>query len=232
MAKLIITTVGTSIVTIENIRLWDNFKDEINSIKRGKKPPKYDECVRYVVKNLLNIVNQPLVSNSFLSAELASLCAFKKNKKIDEDDVIVLLATETVDGQFCADINKRVLDSLGWCKKIHGPCVVNGFKTKAINNEDIAEEFIKVGLENLKNIVDNYYDPKIYDEGYFNITGGFKVIIPIATIIAFEREMNLIYLYEGSNDLIIIKYPPEFHYRFEDIIKSIYNVRGIPNMGP
>ena len=229
MARLILTTVGTSIITKENIRLWDNFKDEIKLIKIGKTPTKYDECVRYIVKNLLRNVNQTLVSNSFLSAELASLCALKKNKKIDKDDVIVLLATDTVDGQFCADINKRVLDSLGWCKKIHGPCVVNGFKTKATHDINIAEEFIKVGLESLKTVVDSYYDPKVYDENYFNITGGFKVIIPIATIIAFERDMNLIYLYEGSNDLIIIEHPSKFYCTLEDI--KPYALSGMPNIG-
>lgn len=229
MARLILTTVGTSIIEEKNLKLWNNFKDEIKLIKIGKIPPKYDECMRYIVKNLLRIIHQPLVSNTSLSAELASLCAFKKNKKIDKDDVIVLLATNTVDGQFCADINKRVLDSLKWCKKIHGPCVVNGFKTKVVQNEDIAEEFIKVGLESLKNIVDKYHNPKIYDIEYFNITGGFKVIVPIATIIAFEREMNLIYLYEGSNDLIIIEHPSNFNCTFEDIKK--YALRGIPNIG-
>lgn len=229
MARLILTTVGTSIIREENVELWKNYKDEVKLIKIGKTPLKYDECVRYIVKNLLRIIHQPLVSNASLSAELASLCAFKKNKKIDKDDVIVLLATNTVDGIFCADINKRVLDSLKWCKKIHGPCPVNGFKTKAVRNEDIAEEFIKVGLENLKNIVDNYYDPKIYDEGYFNITGGFKVIIPIATIIAFEREMDLIYLYEGSNDLIIIEHPSKLYCTLEDI--KPYALYGMPNIG-
>lgn len=220
MARLIITTVGISIITKENEKIWVNYKDEIKSIKNGRKPLRYDACVDFTVKNLFRIFKQHHASNSHLSAELASLCVLKDNDKIDEDDKIVLLSTETMGGQFCADVNKKVLDMLKWCN-VSEPTIIKGFKTKKTteNDENISESFTIDGLNNLKKQVEKLVITK-NEDNYFNITGGYKAIIPFSTIVAFSKSMSLMYLYEGSDDLIIVPPPKKFTCSFNDVIKN------------
>jgi putative CRISPR-associated protein (TIGR02619 family) len=160
------------------------------------------------------------------SAEISSISAFKFNKdnKIEEDIVIALFSTETEDGKFCAEVNKKVLEKLGWCKVLD-PIPITGLKTKSKDkpNEVVSKNFIEIGLIKLNEEVDKLLKNKEYKQNYFNITGGFKSIIPIATIIAFEREMSLIYLYEESDDLIVMKPPPKGNFKcsFEEAIKGM-----------
>jgi len=216
MTKLILTTIGTSIITK---KLYPpQFNSEITLIKEGKRPRQYENCVKGTVTNLRNVFQQNL-PNEFLSAELASLRVFKTNKKLNENDVIVLLATDTLDGKFCADVIKKVLDPPNWCN-IEGPFIIKGFKTDAIQNKNIAEDFVNAGLNNLKDEVERILRSNTFDTRYFNITGGFKGIIPFATILAFEKRISLMYLYETSSDLIIIDPPRDFFCSFKEMEDS------------
>ena len=199
MTRLIITTVGTSIIKNQNI-ISPNFEDEINSIKREIKPQHYEECVRQTVTNLTNIFNQPHFSNDSLSAELASIRVLNKKIELKEDDVIALLATQTMNGEFCADVTKKAMESLDLCN-ICGPYEIEGLKIKG--DENIAKDFVEKGFINFQKKVEKIIKENEVDgTKYFNITGGFKGIIPSATILAIENGMILIYLYEESKNLI------------------------------
>lgn len=221
MTKLILTTIGTSIITK---KLYPpKFNSEITSIEEGKRPRKYENCVKGTVTNLIDVFHNKF-TNEYLSAELASLRVFKKNNELNENDVIVLLATDTVDGKFCAEVNKKVLDSLKWCK-IEGPSTIKGCKTRETTpDEDIAKNFVDAGLNNLRNEVERILRSNTFDPRYFNITGGFKGIIPFATILAFEKRMSMMYLYETSSDLIIIDPPQDFYCSFEEMEDSTYTI--------
>ena len=216
MTKLILTTTGTSIITKKLFP--PQFKSEITSIEEGKRPRQYENCVNGTVNNLRNVFQQNL-PKEFLSAELASLRVFKSNENLNENDVIVLLATDTLDGKFCAEVIKKVLESPKWCN-IEGPFTIKGFKTDVIQNENIAGDFVNAGLNNLKEEVERILRSKTFDTRYFNITGGFKGIIPFATILAFEKKMSLMYLYETSSDLIIIDPPQDFFCSFKEMEDS------------
>lgn len=221
MPKLIITTVGTSVIT--NKLYGSQFNTEIEKlVKQGKVPDKKEDIVESAVDNILtNLKNSK--PNKDLSAELASLRAFKNNQKLglSNKDTIALFSTDTEDGKFCAEVNKRVLESLNWCKEILGPVVINGLKTKKIKeNEDISENFKKAGLNNLKEQTEKLLANHTDTEKYFNITGGFKTTIPFITILAFEKKMSLFYLYEESNDLIVINpIITNFDY-FKELVKN------------
>ncbi|MBE0427720.1 MAG: putative CRISPR-associated protein [Nitrospirae bacterium] len=210
MSKLIITTVGTS---IRSNKLYPSeFNTYMDALVNGTPLTS--------VRNIKNIINRTADKvienfnnnrpNKFLSAEIASLRAFKNNDKLgfSNDDVIALLSTDTEDGKFCAEVNKRVLKELNWCTVLE-PMVIKGLKTKKIReDEDISKSFKEAGLNSLKEKVESLLNRQEYTEKYFNITGGFKATIPFITILSFEKGMSLIYLYEESNDLIIIS-PPE-----------------------
>lgn len=159
--------------------------------------------------------------NEYLSAELASLRMFKKNEELglSKDDVIALLSTDTEEGKFCADVNKNVLDKSGWCNVLE-PTILTGLKTKRTKeNEKISQSFIDAGLKKLKEEVEKLLS-KEYKNKYFNITGGFKGVIPFATCLAIEKGINLIYLYEESDDLIVIKPPTKFKCSFEETLQN------------
>jgi putative CRISPR-associated protein (TIGR02619 family) len=219
MSKLIITTVGTSIIT--NKLYEARFDTKIARLKDGISISN-NEIVSSTKKNILNnLLNKS--SNKLLSAEIASLKAFKEatGPGISEDDLIALFTTDTEDGKFCAEVNKVVLESTKWCKNITGPFVIEGLKTRRTEeDEDISETFKDAGLIKLKEKTEKLIRENQYSEKYFNITGGFKATIPFITILAFEKGMSLFYLYEESNDLILINPPSEFKCSFDRVVKE------------
>lgn len=236
MSKLIITTVGTSV--INNELYPKEFNNYIKELTKDK--PLRGEIKSIIINRTAEKIKLSVITNlpkNMSSAEISSIKAFKFNKNLGlskDDDVIALFSTDTEDGKFCAEVNKKVLEKLGWCKVLD-PITITGLKTKKTKeNEDISKDFKEVGLKKLNEEVDKLLKNPDYKQNYFNITGGFKAVIPISTIIAFEREMSLIYLYEDSDDLIIIKPPPKgkFQCSFEETIKSIglYGCRPIGDL--
>lgn len=219
MSKLIITTVGTSVIS--NKLYPEECEDYIKELKDGKKlrdkfrSSLIDGTVEEMYKSVKN--DDP---KKMWSAEINSIKAFKFNKDLGlskDDDVIALFSTETEDGKFCAEVNKKVLEKLGWCKVLD-PIPITGLKTKKIKeNEDVSKNFKEVGLKKLKEEIDILLKNSKYKQQYFNITGGYKAIVPFATILAFEKGMSLIYLYEESEDLILIKPPEKFYCSFDEM---------------
>lgn len=214
MSKLIITMVGTSAISNKN-KLYDEEKygTQIDELKNYGTPLN-EKIIIAAINDSAKIISNNLCNekkSEFLPAEIASLWAFKKSKKlgISKDDVITLLSSETEDGKFCANVIKKVLDMQGWCHVIE-PIVVKGFRTRKINDdENISDVFKNAGLNTLKDEIERLLkNPKFnFTQSYFNITGGFKAVIPFAAHIAFKKEMSLIYLYEDSSELIIISPP-------------------------
>ena len=105
------------------------------------------------------------------------------------------------------------------------PTKIKGLKIKTDgNSEDISEMFKTAGLKHLNEAVKNLNINKDNDN-YFNITSGFKAVIPFTTIIAFNNEMSLMYLYERSDDLIFIKQPKDFNCPIDEVINKMNIIR-------
>jgi len=222
MSKLIITTVGTSVIT--NKLYSTKFETEIKELVDDVKDPRYfTEIVNDTVHNIVNKLNNN-VPNKQLSAELASLRAFKNNSKlgISNDDVIVLFSTDTEEGKFCAKVNEEVLRTINWCQ-IQPYIAIKGLKTKRTKeDEDITKNFIDAALVTLKNKTEELLNGQTYTGKYFNITGGFKGTIPFVTVLAFEKQMNIFYLYEESNDLIVISPPHTGHVStYDELVRLV-----------
>lgn len=212
MSKLIITTVGTSIINNKHLITGDSDKRKVRNLQNEDiSDNDYNYLFNKTVNNLKDTIsnNRP---NVMLSAELASLRTFKQTYGLDENDVIYLISTDTEDGLFCADVNKKVLESQGCCH-IWEPIRIKGLHTKE-TNKNIAKDFKKHGLENFDKKIKEIINSNLSCEKYFNITGGFKGIIPYSTMLAFANDMRLIYLYEESKDLIVIP-PPYSKYSIE-----------------
>ena len=129
MSKLIITTVGTSIINNKYLITKNSDKEKVKDLQKGKiSDDDYSDIFNKTVNKLKETIsnNGP---NDKLSAELASLRTFNQIEEysLDENDVIALLATDTEDGLFCADVNKKVLELLGWCQ-ICDPIRIEGLQ--------------------------------------------------------------------------------------------------------
>ncbi len=219
MPKLIITTVGTSIIS-EGIYDKRKYGHEIQELLKGTKSENignYNDLLKSSKNALLRIILNDHISINNLSAELASLKVFKNSKGIDKEDIIVLFATDTEDGKFCAQVVYEVLRQIEFCNNILQR-TITGFKIKeTITEKNIANDFKVLGLQNFKKEVEDILKLNDINEKYFNITGGFKAIIPFSTILAFEKKMVLIYLYETSKDLVFITPPNEFICNFDQV---------------
>jgi len=143
------------------------------------------------------------------TAELGSLLAMKRQELFDPDPAnnrLILLYTDTKEGQLCAEVLEQVLASDSGRKNL--PCRVKSHRIASLKVENT--ESFKEGLNNLKRIISGEIESRIPNiQKFFNITGCYKAIIPYATAIAWDYNMLLCYLYENSSELIMIPRPLE-----------------------
>lgn len=137
-----------------------------------------------------------------LSAEMASMLKFQESYgNLSERDTIYILHSDTVDGEFCAQANSKVMESKinnlkgAWTVKIH--------KIDKLKIENIA--IFQEGLENLKELIMNLVPNE--GEKFMNITAGYKGLLPYATVLGWDYGMDIIYLFEESFELLKIKIP-------------------------
>ena len=149
------------------------------------------------------------INPDLLPAELSSLYLFywpdgnipDDGQETNDKDIIVLLPSETNPSNFCACCLKKYLKKKPLKSKISEVKIrkVEGLQTKdtrrfeeiaLLNLSELLREEIKFGHKNDYNVI-------------LNITGGYKAIPPYVTIIGnCFPEVDIIYLYEDSKDLI------------------------------
>jgi putative CRISPR-associated protein (TIGR02619 family) len=193
--KTIITTVGTSIFTnyqkkrddlndkIKDLELksygnWDDWKDDI-------------EIIRKTIDEWLN--------NNDASAEIKSILKLKEGYS---DVSVYLIATDTILSALAAEIVGEYLKQ----KNIE----VLFDKSKDIIKELQVKDrnkFVKVGLSNLikrlKSLMGESYEDMI-----FNITGGYKALIPFMTLMGQIYNIPICYIFEETDELIELPQAP------------------------
>jgi CRISPR/Cas system-associated protein Csm6 len=169
---------------------------------------------------------------SRFSAEIASLNRLGTLQS-SSNDKIILIVSQTPECAFSGIVNGKFIiykqknnqmwDSITFSLAQDDVFSCNNVEIKIIDGLQVknAEEFRTKGVLNLFDFVSKKMNVEgsSYDEIIFNITGGFKAVIPFATVLAFEKKLSLIYLYEESDNLIVTKPPKEFYYS-EEIIKN------------
>lgn len=136
-----------------------------------------------------------------LSAELASLKRLEKEiKGFSKKDKIFLFSTHTDNGNISQKVNKLALD------RYLGPKTSVEFEQ--IEDLKITGDKFFDGISNaLKKIGEIFrkeykYNPD--NEFYFNVTAGYKGLIPLFSLMGFALGLKIFYLFEGSEQLIII----------------------------
>ncbi|MEH1945151.1 MAG: putative CRISPR-associated protein [Nostoc sp.] len=203
MQRLVITTVGTSLLTNQ----IDRTSDEENSwYKKLLETANYSdeqmlkfEHIIYIIEELKarakNQLNGDIEDFCKASAEINGIYGLY-GKKIEKLDHHCLIYTDTAQGRYCAIMLENFLKSKG---------VNNTLQLYSENfTTDSNEQFME-GIANLvpilkKKILEDY-------KGYticFNLVGGFKAMQGYFNTIGMLYADEIIYIFEGSNQVIRI----------------------------
>lgn len=196
--KKVITTVGTSIFT--NCADKADYKDLIDlSHNQWENESRKRDSLRK------KVLNSNRFRNEDASAEVQSLLAIANRYKEEELD-IYLLATDTVLSRLAAELVKVWFEENNF-KVYFTPQydVIDGLQIKSL------VEYRKKGFPNLISRIQ-----KIANNGnwwgdiVFNLTGGYKGIIPILTTIAQVEQVPSFYIFqeEASIKPDLIEIPP------------------------
>ncbi|QIB27287.1 putative CRISPR-associated protein [Caloranaerobacter azorensis] len=194
--KKVITTVGTSIIS----NYVENGGKRLNSYKNYLKESfeNWEEDYSISMKKTLKDWMKK-VKEEDISAEIKSLLKIKKEEDCCLE--VYLITTDTVASNLCAQLIADYFEE----KK--DDCIEVKYNPKTSNIKGLQIEnrkkFVQEGLPNLINrirkIANDYYDNVI-----FNITGGYKGVIPYLTIMAAVNGSSIKYIFEESNELITI----------------------------
>ncbi|MBN2835287.1 MAG: hypothetical protein JXR48_10000 [Candidatus Delongbacteria bacterium] len=193
--KKIITTVGTSLLTNA---LGNNLSQNIN-YQRTKSLRYIDFETRKsqidsIEKDLNNFIKR---EEEGLSAEINSL--IKIAQEFKEPCDVYLIATDTILSPLCAEYIQK------WFEKFQKPFIskIHFRKSKEFIIEDLQikekEAFEKKGLTNLFNRI-NCIAANYWDNIVFNITGGYKALIPYMTIAAQINNLPVFYNFQENNN--------------------------------
>jgi putative CRISPR-associated protein (TIGR02619 family) len=195
MAKIVITTVGTSLLEktgLEKVKGWlsQKRKADIDNLLKGTAigQQEKDKTVEEYLVKVKNLEDYP--------GEISSLKRMKLNKDADR---VKLLFSDTPEGAFCARaIALYIQKDLAICDYSKDIKKIDDLEVKK------PQSFLK-GLENLISLLEKIKDEveKEGNEIVINITGGYKGIIPFISFFAEEHQKKIYYLYQDS-DLIEI----------------------------
>ena len=223
MAKLILTTVGTSIIENylsrpENSPERRFFDQEIEGKKANQECNKEiigftDMIKKFVAKNYNTEIDRPSTETKSLSAEIISLHIMQKNDLIDSNDIIVLLYSDTLEGKLASDINKKILSEKSGFNNVEEQ------NLKGVKGRDAASFTEAVNSRSITRVLNNIIARISPDDCYINFSGGYKGLIPVISEFARSREnrIDMYCLFEKSNSLIKYKYNPQGEYNIDEI---------------
>lgn len=208
MPKLILTTVGTSLLTNE----LKEFSKEINQNSNKKESEcspefitKINDHKKALIERLKTVDETELKS---ASAELNALVSYYKGfANANKADMHYLVVTDTFVGETTYEILQSLLSK--YFKSVQKVDLKN-FSTKDKDSfSEGIKELIKWCAETL---------PGYKEKGYqiiFNLTGSFKAIIAYLNTIAMFYADKIIYIFETSRELIEIpRLPVKLDYDF------------------
>ncbi|MEO1927847.1 MAG: putative CRISPR-associated protein [Nautiliaceae bacterium] len=203
----IITTVGTSLVEKLEVSLKDMDKEYFKYKERKK---------REINKNIKNLEKR---LSEFNSAEIDTVKKIieKYDNKTFE---VVLIATDTLKGYIVAELLKRYFEENSFDGKIvkvdfSEKNVIEGLNVK-VNDRDLIKKGSKNLIKRLIDLTSGY-------EEIYNISGGYKIIIPIITHVASYKKINLAYIHEDSDYLIEVPpFPFEINREFIKYLAVIF----------
>ncbi len=182
-----VCTCGTSIATKQVINLERFIEMPLSEWSENKH---YIEAIKFQIKNRLSSIK--LSSNlDDTSAEIKSLVKMGLKK----EDEVILISSDTIDGKLCAESVKEFLIE-------HQLVSENSVKIKEITGLQSVDgkKFEKQGLKNLLTYLISFE----YQNVVFNLTGGFKSVVPYVALMGMIFKKPVKYIHENSDDVLTL----------------------------
>ena len=210
MPRLVISTVGTSILTNQiNMRSESDWLDLLEARANDKELNGEDilEAVEELTvraKEKLytdpehKLINDDLDEIRGASAELNGIYGLYSRERLNQgqQDIHWLITTDTAQGQVSAELIRDFLRENHPVVNIHTPQDLSTASTESFTN----------GIDELLKWFDEMI-PGYQDSGYhicFNLVGGFKALQGYANSIGMFYANEIVYIFEGSNKIITI----------------------------
>ncbi|HAA83488.1 MAG: hypothetical protein PWQ78_191 [Petrotoga sp.] len=205
----VITFIGTSIFKNYLKEKRDNtFKDYLEDLEDKNFNDYSSELnrINYIKRQLTNWINSLTNEDEIInvSAEIKSITKiyeiFKKEIEIH------FLTTDTILSNLAFEVIKDNWDKFSQISSLkiypqekEGACI----KNLQVKNYDKFKEGLVNLINKIDNIVQGYWENVI-----FNITAGYKALIPYLTILAQVHKCPIYYIFEDTDVLIKIPYIP------------------------
>ncbi len=213
----IITTVGTSV--FENYlkdrsvsESKSDFKKDYEILKEEANPYSKYGSLKDVLDELGEIISSWYTNNSNASAEIKSILKIKEQTEGEVE--VHLIATDTILSVKAAELIKEwlITNKIIVNEKIE---IIEGLRVNDSN------EFIEKGIQNLIKEVLEIHELNNQENSILNISGGFKAMIPVLTIVGQLYDIPLFYIYEDSDTSIELqRLPINFDW---DVIQAYTN---------
>ncbi|MFB2974747.1 putative CRISPR-associated protein [Microseira sp. BLCC-F43] len=206
MPRLVISTVGTSLLTNEirerrDPKGWEDMLKKTANLTHKQISQSYPEVLdiiqelKHRAEDKLNNANTIEIRDA--SAELNGIYGlYKEQLSQGSQDIHWLIASDTAQDQVTAKMLEEFLRKQGLNVNIYIPKGFSASSTEVFTN----------GIDELLNWIDNIV-PGYKDSGYqicFNLVGGFKAIQGFANTIGMFYAHEIIYIFEGNRDIITI----------------------------
>jgi putative CRISPR-associated protein (TIGR02619 family) len=205
MVRLVISTVGTSILTNQiNMRTESDWFELLEARANDKR---FDgEDILEAIEELTYRAKQKLINDDYdrirsASAELNGIYGLYRDRLNEgSQDMHWLIATDTAQGQVSAELIRDFLRENHLVVDIHTPRDLSTASTESFTS----------GIDELLKWFDEII-PGYRDSGYdicFNLVGGFKALQGyVNTIGMFYKANEIIYIFEGSSKKEVITIP-------------------------
>lgn len=224
----VITTVGTSIFDNYNDYCKENDRELLNKNYLDELYENRDNDFDVDITNKINLWINEINDKGKISAELKSILKLKKER--NEDLEVYLIATDTVASSLAAEILKDILKSEGI--KVYFDSRYDVIKNLQVKDFEKFEKGKDNLIKRISHLIDEFIKDKKGDKKrkfirknvIFNITGGYKGVIPLLTILAQLYECQLFYIFENSENAITIpRIPLNFDaFLLESLLVDIY----------
>ncbi|MGB5962495.1 MAG: putative CRISPR-associated protein [Coleofasciculaceae cyanobacterium] len=199
MSQVIISTVGTSLLTNQINRSNPEEKDWYNQVRDAanytlENTPKE---VREIIETLKNRGMQKLTQSSTTqiraaSAELNGIYGlYQERLEQGRGDMHWLIATDTAQGQETANIVESFLKTKDLTAQVYTPKGLSTANTRCFSD----------GIDDLLTWLEQTIEG--YEKVCFNLVGGFKSLQAYLNTIGMFYANEIIYIFEGSNSEVI-----------------------------
>jgi putative CRISPR-associated protein (TIGR02619 family) len=200
MSVTIVVTVGISIINNDRPR-YNTFADRVKSRWTQSAWP----------SERLHIAGEYIANKDFIgteSAELQTLIAMIAQDYSDDTEKLNLrlIASDSAESEFCAEVVGKVLK-----EKFTGRVDYRVISVLGLNVDNY-EEFRHRGINNLVRILIGINIERDSKQTVYCISGGFKGVVPVMTILAQLLDVKCFYNYERTSALIEI---PVFPFDFD-----------------